>query len=257
MNPTYQWRATTNYRSDTTLSYGVTPSIQSSWQTANPGTLSGSWTFWFRDANVPSYGTTYTDADSSRAALSVSQTWTASINDNNYLTITVSTTLNNIVRDDIRGRNTNTPGRDITIYREQGGSAVLSVRDESLAVAHVIWSGPLTLPSYTITIAPGQNMEKSSLYLHNQSIGWPSYDDIWFGVQFRNILPADYRPGQILDNASTWQSHNRPTGADNIYTGSEWRTMRTQDGGTGQNNPPLIRNASGWRNQRKIGANRQ
>lgn len=65
----------------------------------------------------------------------------------------------------------------------------------------------------------------------------------------------DYRPGQIIDNNGIWQSHNRPTGADNVYTGSSWNTMRTIDGAVGTDNPPYMRHTSEWKNQRKIGNN--
>lgn len=254
MAAVYQWRATTRYQSDTSLSYGVTPATQSAWQDATPGVLSGSWTFWYRDANVASGGV-YSDSNSSRVALALTESWNATINENNYLTVTVSVTLNSIVRDDLRGSNTNTPGRNINIYREEGASPILSLTDTQLATAHVIWSGPLAVDTYTFTLAPGQNLERSSLYLHNQTIGYPSYDDIWFGVQFKNTLPADYRPGKIIDNNNTWQSHNRTGGADNVYNGSSWQTMRTANGGSGQGNPPIIRHSSNWYNERKIGNN--
>lgn len=65
----------------------------------------------------------------------------------------------------------------------------------------------------------------------------------------------DYRPGKIIDNNGIWQSHNRPTGADNIRTASSWQTMRTIDGAVGTDNPPYMRHTSEWKNQRKIGNN--
>lgn len=66
----------------------------------------------------------------------------------------------------------------------------------------------------------------------------------------------DYRPGQILDNNSVWQSHNRSSGADNIRTESNWKTMRTIDGPSATGDPPVIHHASEFKNQRKIGANK-
>ena len=65
----------------------------------------------------------------------------------------------------------------------------------------------------------------------------------------------DYRPGKIIDNGGIWQSHNRPTGADNILTNSNWRTMRTIDGAVGTDNPPYMMHPSEFKNQRKIGNN--
>lgn len=65
----------------------------------------------------------------------------------------------------------------------------------------------------------------------------------------------DYRPGKIIDNGGIWQSHNRPTGADNIRTASNWQTMRTIDGAVGTDNPPYMMHPSEFKNQRKIGNN--
>lgn len=69
------------------------------------------------------------------------------------------------------------------------------------------------------------------------------------------VWEKDYRPGKIIDNGGTWQSHNRSTGADNILTNSNWRTMRTIDGAVGTDNPPYMMHPSEFKNQRKIGNN--
>lgn len=187
-NKTYKWKADTAYQSDTSLSYGVTPSSYSTWQTSQPGSKSGTWTYWYRDANVAGPGG-YTDANSSRVAVNLSESWTATIDDLNNLIVTITTTINSVVRDDLRGTNQDTPGRDINIYREEGGQAVLSLTDTQLASAHTIYTGPLVLSQYTFTLAPGQSRQRNSLYLHNQAIGYQSYDDIWFGIFFMNDLP--------------------------------------------------------------------
>lgn len=257
MAKTYKWKADTTYRSTTTLSYGVTPSSHTGWQTAQAGSQSGAWTYWYRDANVSSGGT-FSDANSSRVAVSLSESWTASIDSRNNLTITINTVINSVVRDDLRGVNQNTPGRNINIYRQEGSAAVLSLTDNQVATAHTIYSGPLALDSYTFTLAPGESLQRSSLYLHNQTIGYDSYDDIWFGVLFLNDLPKDYRPGASLDtNTSVWKSHNRTNGACHVLKGSTWQECRTLDGDSGgQGNPPLMlraANASSWYNQRLLG----
>lgn len=257
----YKWKATTRYQSDTTLSYGVDPSTWQNWQTASPGHQApGSITYWYRDANV-SGPSGFTDANSSRVAISLTEEWDATIDSRNNLTIVITTIINSVVRDDLRGTNQNTPGRNINIYREQGGSAVLSLTDTQLASPHPIWSGPMTLSVYTFTLAPGQSAERSSLYVHNQTSGAVSYDDIWAGIQFLNDLPADYRPGTSLDtNTSVWKSHNRTNGACHIVTNAstgalqECRTLGGDIGAKG--NPPLIltaANANSWRNQRLLG----
>lgn len=102
MAKTYKWKADTTYQSDTSLSYGVTPSTQTDWQTAEVGAKSGTWTYWYRDANVAGPGG-YTDDNSSRVAVSLTETWTATISSTNYLTITINTIINSVVRDDLPG----------------------------------------------------------------------------------------------------------------------------------------------------------
>lgn len=251
----YKWKADTTYRSDTSLSYGVIPSDHTGWQAEQPGPQSGTWVYWYRDANV---GPPWVDSNSSRVAISLTESWTASIDSRNNLTVTINTTINSVVRDDIQGSNVDSPGRYINIYREQGGAAALALTDTQLASAHTIYSGPLVLDSYTFTLAPGESLQRSSLYLHNQTIGYQSYDDIWFGVLFLNDLPKDYRPGTSLDtNTSVWKSHNRTNGACHVLNGSTWQECRTLDGDSGgQGNPPLMlraANASSWYNQRLLG----
>lgn len=251
---TYKWKADTTYQSDTSLSYGVVPTDHTGWQTAQPGTQSGSWTYWYRDANV-SGPSGFTDANSSRTAISLTESWTASIDTRNNLTITITTTINSVVRDDLRGSNQNTPGRNINIYREQGGAAILSLTDTQLAVAHTIWQGPMTLDQYTFTLAPGQSLQRSSLYLHNQTIGYTSYDDIWFGVLFLNDLPAVAVPHAVLgSNSSTWLSHNRPNGDLRLWNGSRWtNNLENTDWGTGYGDPPSVMKENKWLNARVLG----
>lgn len=187
---TYKWLANTRLQGDSPLSRGVDPNTWENWQTASTGHQSpGTITYWYRDSNYGPGGV-YSDANSSRVAISLTEEWDASVDDLNNLTISIVTTINSVVRDDLRGTNRDTPGRYINIYREQGGAAVLSLTDTQLASAHTIWAGPLVLSSHTLTLTPGQSAQKSSLYVHNQTIGESGYDDIWAGIQFMNDLPA-------------------------------------------------------------------
>lgn len=253
MAKNYKWKADTTYQSTTTLSHGVIPSSHTGWQTAQAGSQSGSWTYWYRDANVMSGGA-YSDANSSRVAVSLTESWTASIDTHNNLTITINTTINSVVRDDLVGSNQDTPGREINIYRVQGGAAVLSLTDTQLASAHTIYGGSLVLDSYTFTLAPGESLQRSSLYLHNRTIGYDSYDDIWFGVLFLNDLPAETIPHAILDNNNQWLSHNRTGGDLRIWNGSRWTdNLPNIDGGEGYGDPPSIYKNSKWLNARTFG----
>lgn len=264
MAKVYNWRADLNFATGEPglLSHGVTPSAQENWQTANAGSSMspGQYTYWYRDSNTAWSGE-FQDILSSRVALKVTQTWTASVDSRNNLTIVIQTVVDSIDRDDIRApsgySDTNTPGRDITLYKKDG-TVIFSTTDNLVATAHNL-SGTINVGSETFTIAPGDiGVVGTSLYLHNQTVGGTSYDDIWLGIQFRNPLPKDYRPGATLDtNTSIWKSHNRTNGACHVRTNSGWQECRTQGGSEGERgNPPLIltaANANSWRNQKLLG----
>lgn len=70
----------------------------------------------------------------------------------------------------------------------------LSLQDCQLASAHTIYQGPLVIENTTLVIPAGIDSEGSAVYVHNQTTGYSSYDDIWVGVQFKNVLPppVDY-----------------------------------------------------------------
>lgn len=246
---TYQWKASTRYNSTTTLSHGVTPD-DPSWHGSTSETGSQTFAYWFRDANVM-VGGAYTDANSSRVVVSVTDSWTASYDSHNNLTIHITTTVNSIVRDDIQGTNTDTPGRILSLYRQQGGTLIQSFTDNQVATAHTI-SGSLAIAEYTFTLAPGQNASRNSLFLHNEVIGLSSWDEISLGIEIRNPQPADYRPHKVW-NGSAWMSHNRSAGALNIRTTSTWQECRTVGDGTMTDNPPYTRHQDGWRDSRLIG----
>lgn len=264
MAKNYKWKTSFAYQNEISpnnhLSYGATPNTYDSWQTAEIGGAgSNTTTYFYRDSNTM-YAGAYVDSLSSRVAFSVTQTWTTSVDSRNNLTVSVSTVVNSVVRDDIRGSDSNTPGRNINVYKEQGGSAYISVTDTQVATAHTI-SGSVDMGTYTFTLGPGEDATRSTLYIHNQTVGSGSYDDIWAGVQFMNPLPKDYRPGATLDtNTSIWKSHNRTNGACHILpntTGTNWYECRTVGGDSGgQGNPPLIlhaANANSWYNQKRLG----
>ena len=197
----YQWRATAHYNGpsapDTTLTYGSTAGQYQNWQNKNVGEQgSGTWGYYYHDANVGVYdadygGLMWTDANASRVITSLVESWTTSVDHLNNLTVRITQKIDSVVRDECYGQNTDTPGRGIAIYREDGGAQLLSLTDYQVATPHVIWNQGMQLDEYTFTLAPGQNLERSSLYLHNWTLGEEDhYDDIWMGIQFRNTLPA-------------------------------------------------------------------
>ena len=87
----------------------------------------------------------------------------------------------------------------------------------------------------------------------------PEYppDEFRVGLFVTNPNAPVYRPGKILDNGDTWQSHNRTVGKDNILqgNGTSWQTMETSGGGELTDNPPKIMSNSTFTNMRKIGEN--
>lgn len=278
----YKWRTTFAYQNQHDpnyhLSYGVTPATYDQWQTADVDVAgSNSATYYYRDANMiytnpnPPPGMNpegWWDDVSSQVNYSITQTWTTTIDSRNNLTVSISTVINSIDRVDARGGDQNTPGRTITVYKQQGGVAYVSTTDTQVATNHNI-SGSVDLGTYTFTLAPGQDAKMSTLYIHNQTVGSSSYDDIWAGVQFMNPLPADYRPGTTFksDNPympgnqnGLWMSHNRTNKAAHVLADVEnitWQEMRTINGDSGgQGNPPLIlhqADANSWYNQKLLG----
>jgi len=245
----YQWSTRTDYDSSgSQLSWGVIPN-DTSWHTEDEGTGSATASYYYRDSNT----SPWVDSISSRVITSVTNSWTAEINNNNVLIVTIFTTINSIARDDIRGSDQATPGRIIDVYNSIGAQVFGPYTDTSVNTAHSI-SGQISVGKTIITLQPGQDAEISALRIHNQTVGTSSFDDIGVGVRFKNILPADYRPGKILDNNGVWQSHNRQNGMSKILGPNGWIEMRTINGAEASDNPPLIRHQSEYKNMRKSGA---
>lgn len=231
------------------------------WNTTSSLTGSTSAEYYFRDSDGAD------NNNSSRVVVSITESWTASISSRNYLTVTLSTTVDGIRRDDIRG-NPGTLGRSFFIRRENGGPVLWSLSNDPISYAHTILGNPLVLDSYTFTLAPGEDLSRGSIYFrsntqgHDADVPPSTYIDLmWLGTQFKNILPRDYRPGAALDtNTSIWKSHNRTNGACHILSNvgnMTWQECRTVDGDSGgQGNPPLIlhaANANSWYNQKLLG----
>ena len=231
------------------------------WNTTSALSGSSSAEYFYRDSDYSS------NANSSRVVVQIQESWTAAINAKNYLTITLSTVISEIRRDDIVG----SPGvgtRNIFIRREDGGPVLWTISNDPIATAHTILSTPITLDSYTFTLAPGENLYRGSVYFRNNVTGYdptpapsPYVDLMWLGTHFRNILPKDYRPGCALDtNTSIWKSHNRTNGACHILSNVNnmtWQECRTIGGDvSAQGDPPLIlhaADANSWYNQKLLG----
>lgn len=252
----YQWRATTTFQTvapNTSLTSGAIPATEESWQTADIGTpFTITRDYYYHDANNTNVSGWFTDDNSTRVRITIEQTWNTSVDAYNNVTVSISTKIGPIVRDDKRGVCADTPGRQIEIYTQDSGSPVISIIDNQVGTERTLQGTVTTIPTYTITITPGAQNEQSSVYIHDTTIGLWWYDDIWSGVQFKNILPADYRPGAINDTL-VWQSHNRPAGNSHTYDGTKFIEMRTIGAPTEKGTPPSIMNNNIWFNMNKIG----
>lgn len=231
---------------------GTTP-----WITTSAMSGSNTDTYYFRDSNA----NPPTNADSSKVSITVTDSWTVSIDAHNVMTVTVDTTVVEIYRGDING-NPNayySTKRDLFLRRSLSSANLYEWRGLDIATVGVI-SHEINFPSYTFTLQPGESASQNTLYVINCTPGHdndplPSWyvDAFGVGVEFENILPADYRPGQTW-NGSNWMSHNRVAGAANIYTSATaTQEMRTLGGPTESNDPPTIQTGSRWANQQLIG----
>lgn len=215
-----------------------------------------------------------TNANSTYVEVNITDNWTATRDNRNYYHITVSTTINYIRRTRVGSPS------PLSVYmfaRHDAGGANIWTSGGCVDAANSGTNATnINMGTTTIDLAPGQSTNvhgtvyfRSNICGHNNAKPPSIYvDEFWLGVNFRNTLPPDYRPGKTW-NGEEWLSHNREAGsytgqsgtvyysagATDIYTSATSKnTMRTQDGGVGTNNPPYTRhNDDTWRNQRKVG----
>lgn len=229
--------------------------------TPQTGEVSGSHEadYFYSDSNAQNPdGSWGNNANSSQVHYTIRDDWTASVDDNNIVTLQVTTTVVKIERKDISGNPnlTVTNGRDIILSRTRNGTPLWNQNNNPINQSRILATN-INLGTETIVLPPGGGTRIASVWIRNHTTGtgWddPVYTDyIEAGVSFQNNLPADYRPGSTW-NGVNWMSHNRSAGAANLYNGSGWNTMRTEDGGTGTGNPPSISHSSTMYNQRKTG----
>lgn len=250
----YQYRAqliiqSGGYPGETT---GVIPA-DDSWHTTTAENGSATFTYYYNDSTCAS------NSNSSRVEVNITDTWTASVDEHNKLYINVHSVINSIVRSAYQGDPNACANNilvDIIISRIQGGATIARYNNLNFATYGTIASN-IDCGSYTMALDPGQSATRTPLLYTNDAhyTGGGQeglYDDIMrMGLTFKNILPADYRPGATLN--SVWLSHERTGGKAHILTsGGTWKEMRTVDGLTASDNPPSIYTTK-WMNQRKIG----
>lgn len=228
--------------------------LNQNWTDTTGTSGSDSVTYYYRDSR------TGQNQNSTEVRITILDAWTATRDENNFYTITVNTTVTAFTRTKIGNPLPST--WTMFIKREPNGAILWSSGGCVNGAINATYGTPINLGSYTFVLPPGQSSHLGTIYFRNNYCGMDNVpppniyvDEMAMGLSFKNNLPPDYRPGKIMDNGNTWQSHNRTGGADNVWNGSSWQTMRTDNGPTGQGNPPYMRHQSDWRNQRKIGAN--
>lgn len=199
-----------------------------------------------------------TDAHSTIVRLNITDTWSAQLMSGNTYRITVTTVINSITREKIG----NPSAYSVSIFARQtpdganiwtSGGCVDAAIDDTIATN-------INMGTYYFDLPPESAAgERGTVYYRSNTCGHdgdptPSeyVDEFWMGINFRNTLPKDYRPGTILDT-NVWRSHNRAGGKCHVFNGSSWVELRTVDGPTGMGNPPSINRSDKWYNQRKIG----
>ena len=199
------------------------------------------------------------DNNSTLVEVTITDSWTATRDNRNYYHITVNTVINSIVRTKIG----NPSAYSVYMFarRNASGSNIWTSGGCVNAAASGTNATNVNMGTTTIDLPPGQSaVAHGTVYFRSNTCGHnnanpPSIyvDEFWLGVNFRNTLPPDYRPGKTWIG-SNWVSHNRSGGAANIRNGSNsWVEMRTSDGGVGTTNPPYIRHTDAWKNMRETG----
>ena len=257
MAKNYQWRTSSDiisggYVGEETGVIGGT----TSWQTTDVTTGSTSAEYYFRDSDSGQ------NANSSRVVMSITESWVASIDHRNNLTVTLRTTINSIRRDDLRGNvGSMTLGRSMYARRYNGGPLIWYTINDPINTAHTILGSSITLDDYTFTLAPGENLSRGSIYFRSNVQGHdgdapPSIyiDLMWLGTSFRNILPKETIPHAVLGGNNQWLSHNRDGGDLRIFKNNKWtENLPNIDGGEGYGDPPSIYKNSKWLNARTFG----
>lgn len=222
------------------------------WTDTSGDSGSSTVTYYYHDSAQTS------DSNSTLIEVNVTDSWSAQrLSDNTYR-VTVNTTINSIVR--TRIGNPSAFSTSIVVKQWAGGSVAWQTSGcDDATTSHTIATN-INVGTHVIDLPPEDpGSERGTLYYRSNACGHegdapPSQyiDEFWMGINFRNTLPKDYRPGDTW-GGGTWLSHNRNGGWAGIWNGSNFAEMRTADGPTGTGNPPLIKHSDAWHNQRKIG----
>lgn len=200
-----------------------------------------------------------TDANSTKVSVTVTDEWSAVKDSDNTYRVTVHSVLNSIVRERV-----GSPAAFSTsmfVRRYAGGPNMWTSGGCVNAAINASYVNNVDLGTYTIVLPPGHATDtQGAVYYRSNMCGHdntnpPSIyvDEYWLGINFRNVLPPDYRPGKTRNPNDDWLSHNRNGGWAGVWDGSSFREMRTVNGPDGSGDPPTLKHPSDWKNQRKIG----
>lgn len=222
--------------------------------------------FGWLDSNVVSSAVSSWTADNtSRVIASIQTDWSVTFDSRNNMTVTITVTLVTLARDIVTGnpRGNDPAGRNIRFYPNQSVFDKNNPSQNQIVAAYYhdtdinsskTMHTNVALGSQTFTLAPGEEANRSSIFIYNKNdtYSWTHGDWINAGVRFINDMPPDYRPGAILKNGE-WLSHNRSGGEAHILCG-RWSEMRTDNGHSENDNPPSIRmDNNRWTDQLLIG----
>lgn len=187
------------YRGEGVDSDGVTRN----WTETQGDSGSSTVTYWYHDSAQ------MTDRNSTIVRVKVTDTWTAVKEADNTYKVTVHSVLDSITRE--RVGSPSPLSVSIFVRRERGGSNIWTSGGCVSATANATHATNVDLGTYTITLPPGQSaVTHGAIYYRSNVCGHdgtnpPSIyvDEYWLGVNFRNTLPPDYRPGQTWSNTGS------------------------------------------------------
>ena len=133
------------------------------WTTTSSDTGSSTYTYTYRDSD------TMNNNNSTKVAITVRDEWTVSIDNRNYMTVTVHTTMVSAVRTRI-GSPSNA-NRHLWMRRSSSGRdyAPFPLIDNGSS-AHTIASN-VDMGTYSFTLAPGENAQRSTIWWRNTIVG--------------------------------------------------------------------------------------
>lgn len=201
------------YPGEGTGSDGVTQD----WTETSGNSGSSTVTYYYHDSATTS------DANSTIVYVTVTDEWTAVKRSDNTYEVTVHSTLDSIRRE--RRGSPSPLSVSIFVRRERGGANIWTSGGCVSATANATHATDVDLGTYTIILPPGQPaVTHGAIYYRSNICGYDStnppsiyVDEYWLGINFRNTLPPDYRPGKIrsLTGESTQIAEGTSISVDN------------------------------------------